>query len=610
MIIHHSVFKTPFEAKAQEVEWRNGLPHSLKYDDRFFQEDAIAEITNVFIEPNNLEERFQKNTKLTIGELGFGFGLNFFVTAKLWIDNKDTSQIQTLDYISIEEALPSKEQILQIIKSFPSLAEVGNYFLSVYLPMHNDMHRINLPKLKMRLTLVENKADSALKNLLGFKNNQIDAWYLDGFDPGKNDSMWESSIAQHISLLSSDGATFGTFTAAGLVKRNFLKFGFQVSRVKGFGGKRHKLIGKKIANVKIQKLSSNEQQKIAVIGSGVAGSSAAYAAASYGAQVDVYEFGEEIASGTSSNPIAALYPRFSANNSPYAHLIAQSYFFADKLYAQFPNSYKQSGLLFSHSNNYQNEWIKSMVGLGRNDLFELLDQDQMEEEFGLMSEGLKVKHGGYLFPRLLCKDLLEHSSIKTYYNHCYEKFDQKGSKLSIQFSNQSSNIDYDALIIASGPGLLNLIPNLKISKGQLVGLTGLKDMNLNLPVNSEGYILPQLNGVTWIGSTHEREFVDMAPSITAGNELISRTEKNFQINLNTEKKMLMESRFRMGSKDRLPVAGKIYPNKNIFALGALGSRGFSLAPLLGEFIASQIHGAPNPISSGIALTLDPRRFID
>ncbi|MDB9783966.1 tRNA (5-methylaminomethyl-2-thiouridine)(34)-methyltransferase MnmD, partial [Gammaproteobacteria bacterium] len=325
MPIHHSVFNNPFETKWQEIDWIDGLPYSPSYDDRFFQADAIKEIKDVFITPNNLEDRFKQSQKLSIGELGFGFGLNFFVTAMIWGQSKCQSSTAVLNYVSIEEALPSKEEISKVLKNFPELHEIGKYFLSHYSPIHNDMQRIELPELNIRLTLIQNDAELALQNLLGFSNNLIDAWYLDGFDPAKNQAMWNSSVTQLVALLSSNQATFGTFTSAGFVKRNFTKFGYDVSKVNGFGNKRHKLIGKILPRKHAQNSSSSALSKIAIIGSGIAGSSAAHAAANHGMQVDVFEYGQEAACGTSSNPVAAMYPRFSANNSSYAHLIAQSY---------------------------------------------------------------------------------------------------------------------------------------------------------------------------------------------------------------------------------------------------------------------------------------------
>jgi glycine/D-amino acid oxidase-like deaminating enzyme len=139
-----------------------------------------------------------------------------------------------------------------------------------------------------------------------------------------------------------------------------------------------------------------------------------------------------------------------------------------------------------------------------------------------------------------------------------------------------------------------------------VGLRGSQSINLELPVNSAGYILPKIDEITWIGATNEKEFQDLEIGYEAGNDLIARTNKNFNIDLVGVKDMLMEARIRVGSKDRLPLAGPI--EKNVYAIGALGSRGFTLGPILGEYIASLINNSPMPISGGVALAIDPLRF--
>ena len=117
-----------------------------------------------------------------------------------------------------------------------------------------------------------------------------------------------------------------------------------------------------------------------------------------------------------------------------------------------------------------------------------------------------------------------------------------------------------------------------------------------------------MNEITWIGSTHEREFENMDVCLKAGHELIKRTNKNFDITLAGLDTMVMKANYRVGSKDRLPLAGKI--EENIYAIGGLGSRGFSLGPILGEYVASLINYSPSPISSGIALAVEPLRFKD
>ena len=604
MSIHHSCFKNPFEEKCQDVIWNDNLPYSTTYQDRFFQDDAISEITNIFIEPNRLLERINHGSQVHICELGFGFGLNFLVTAKFWLENNNLGSFN-LEYLAIDEALPTKEQILKIIDSFPELEEISNIFLQDFDLNHNDAQRIYFPSLKIKLTLIQNDIESGLKNLLGLKNNQIDAWYLDGFDPSKNKSMWSNPVFQYIKFLSASNATFGTFTSAGFVRRGLKKFGFEVDKVKGFGRKRHKLIGRICADAK-HVAERNKKKKIGIIGSGIAATSAAYAAAQNGANVEIFEFSDDIAAGASGNPVAAMYPRFSANNSPFSFLTAQSYFFAEKIYARLPHAYKKTGLLFSHSNDYQKQWIEDMKNLNRDDLFEIIDRKKMKKLYGLESDGLLVKKGGYLFPKLICQELINHPNIKIYYNHCFKSWVNNKPKLDILFSNQETKSNFDDLIIANGPGLAQYLSGLKTSKGQLVGLKGKQPIDLDLPINSAGYILPKVNGITWIGSTHEREYDNIDVCYEAGKELIERTNQNFKITLDGLDNMLMESNFRVGSKDRLPLAGKI--KENVYAIGGLGSRGFSLGPILGEHVASLINHSPSPISSGIALAIEPLRF--
>jgi len=608
MPVHHSCFKNPFEEKPQDITWKNGFPFSNVYQDRFFHDDAISEITNIFIEPNQLLERIKNDTRICIGELGFGFGLNFLVTAKFWYENNKNLNSHNLEYLTIDEALPTKAQILKIIENFPELNEICHIFLENYDLSHNDMQRIYFPSLKIRLTLIQNDVESGLKNLLGLNNNQIDAWYLDGFDPSKNKSMWSNSVFQYMKFLSAENATFGTFTSAGFVKRGLKKFGFQVDKVKGFGKKRHKLTGRKPIYTPPILAQGNTKKKIGIIGTGIAASSVAYAAAQNGADVEMFESADCIAAGASGNPVAAMYPRFSVNDSPYSFLTAQSYFFAEKLYSQMPNAYKKTGLLFAYSNDYQQEWIQDIKNLNRGDLFQILEKNDMKKLHGFASDGLLVKKGGYLFPKLICQEMTTHPNIKIIFNHCFHKWSKKEGKLDIEFSNQKRKSNYDDLIIANGPSLEEILSGLKISKGQLVGLKGEQSIDLDLPLNSAGYILPKVNNITWIGSSHEKEYKDLNICYDVGKGLLKRIDKNFKIKLNGTSNMLMEARLRTGSKDRLPLAGKI--EENVYALGALGSRGFSLGPILGEYIASLINNAPSPISAGIALAIEPLRFKD
>lgn len=87
--------------------------------------------------------------------------------------------------------------------------------------------------------------------------------------------------------------------------------------------------------------------------------------------------------------------------------------------------------------------------------------------------------------------------------------------------------------------------------------------------------------------------------------------------------------WRVGTDDRLPVAGampaapvaqgaqearhdqvRFVPRRQgLFVLTALGSRGLSWAPLLGELIAAQIAGSPLPLEADLQAAIDPARAL-
>ena len=74
--------------EAAELSWPNGLPYSNQFGDIYFSlDDGLAEKNYVFLQANQLAERFAKlsaNASFTIAETGFGTGLNFLATWQLW----------------------------------------------------------------------------------------------------------------------------------------------------------------------------------------------------------------------------------------------------------------------------------------------------------------------------------------------------------------------------------------------------------------------------------------------------------------------------------------------------------------------------------------------
>jgi tRNA 5-methylaminomethyl-2-thiouridine biosynthesis bifunctional protein len=63
----------------------DGQPRSRLYDDVYFSaEDGLAEARAVFLQGCGLPEAWAGRDRFTVGELGFGTGLNVLALMELW----------------------------------------------------------------------------------------------------------------------------------------------------------------------------------------------------------------------------------------------------------------------------------------------------------------------------------------------------------------------------------------------------------------------------------------------------------------------------------------------------------------------------------------------
>ena len=86
------------------IAWEGARPVSLAFADIYHDVDGPGEVHRVFLAPARLSERFAASDTpvFTIGELGFGSGLNFIATAKRFLEV--ATETQSLHYISVDHA--------------------------------------------------------------------------------------------------------------------------------------------------------------------------------------------------------------------------------------------------------------------------------------------------------------------------------------------------------------------------------------------------------------------------------------------------------------------------------------------------------------------------
>ena len=220
------------------LRWNeNAVPFSERFEDHYFSEaDGRAETDYVFLKGNGLPERWAGAGRFTIGELGFGTGLNFLETWRQWIATRSGGG--HLTFVSFEGFPIEAVDMRTALAPWPVLTPLCDQMLGHWQRFGPGLNRWALDG-QTELVLVE----AEVADGLDLWNGEADAWYLDGFAPARNPDMWSGDLMKAVSAHTRPGGTFASYTSAGWVRRNLEEAGFEVNRVPGFGRKRHMITG-------------------------------------------------------------------------------------------------------------------------------------------------------------------------------------------------------------------------------------------------------------------------------------------------------------------------------------------------------------------------------
>ncbi|MFS4438215.1 tRNA (5-methylaminomethyl-2-thiouridine)(34)-methyltransferase MnmD [Paracoccaceae bacterium GXU_MW_L88] len=204
------------------LDWKeNGTPVSTRFDDPYFSlSGGLDETRHVFLAGNDLPARFQPG--FHIAELGFGTGLSLLTAWAAW---EESGQDGLLRFTSFEAYPMRPEDMARALEAFPALAPWRDRLLA-HWPESPD---------GLEFTLMAGDARETLPAWEG----KADAWFLDGFSPAKNPELWGGDLMQAVADHTAPGGSFATYTAAGHVRRALESAGFEVTRSKGYGHKRH-----------------------------------------------------------------------------------------------------------------------------------------------------------------------------------------------------------------------------------------------------------------------------------------------------------------------------------------------------------------------------------
>lgn len=558
----------------------DGNPRSARFDDIYYSlQDGLSETRAVFLSGCGLPDGWAGRRHYTVGELGFGTGLNIAALMQLWANHRPPQG--HLHLFSVEAYLMPREAAARALASWPELSPYAEAIIARWPPQRRGFHLMAFPEWGVTLTLALMDVRDALSQWDG----KADAWFLDGFSPAQNPDMWADDVLSAVAAHSAPGARLATFTVAGFVRRGLQIAGFEVSKQPGFGRKRERLEAVFPGTVKAYAVP----ERIAVIGGGIAGASIVHALRHYGHSATVFDIGPQ----ASGNPAGLVTPRLDAGGGPISALFADALYAATDLYARLcPEAVLAQGVQQRCADardeaRFAKIAAQSDFALG----------DMVADEAGLrMARALSVRPPEVVKALRGEAPLIAETVVRI----------EPGAPARIVTDHAVH--EFDRVFLACGDGIFDLsfaeALDLRPVRGQI-------EMVAAMPPDRQpqawgGYYVPLPEGFVF-GSTHIR-----------GDRGSEAREADRVHNLDTLRGVLPEAAalaefgttsraaVRVTTRDHLPVMGAVAAGVN--TLTGLGARGLCLGPLLGMALVAKALGVPSPLTVASAHLLRPDRL--
>ncbi|HVY89025.1 MAG TPA: tRNA (5-methylaminomethyl-2-thiouridine)(34)-methyltransferase MnmD [Hyphomonadaceae bacterium] len=581
-----------------ELDWKDDAPFAMAQGDVYFSGDGLSEKKAVFLGGCGLPEAWAGRELFTIGELGFGTGLNLLALWEAWRAARP-SKTARLEVLSFEGALIRAEDAARVHARWPELDELSRELRARWPTRARGMQRIALGD-GVTLTLAVDDVAAALPQARA----RVDAWFLDGFAPSKNPEMWTADVMREVARLSAPGVRVASYAVAGAVRRNLEAAGFAVEKKPGHGRKKERLeavlrtpeqdphlipTALSTAGAAPPPFGGGRPVDVAIIGAGVAGACAAHSFLRRGCRVTVYDKAHAGA-GASGNPLALVMPRLDSVDGPGARGLVEAYLHARRFYREL-GAEAAVELAAEHRPRGEKENLR----------FAKLMLDPPLDESLLRMEGGNLKHIGAIAvrPAEALRLLLA------------------GAEMRLGTDVRSvAEIEADLVVVCAGMGTAGIAgadaPPLTGRLGQLEraasdGAAG--------AVADGGYAVEAFGQLVF-GATFEPAEGEPHVSVAAraqNLETLARLRPGF-----APGELTSRAAIRATTQDRFPFAGRPYnekapggdpaPLSSVRLVGGLGARGFLWAPLLAEIVATEVLGEPSPVEASVAADLDPGRF--
>jgi tRNA 5-methylaminomethyl-2-thiouridine biosynthesis bifunctional protein len=623
-----------------------GAPFNEDYGDVYVSRDgAAAQARHVFLAGNDLPSRWRGRHIFVIVETGFGLGVNFLATWQAW--REDPARAPRLHFVSVERHPVDAATLVRLAPpELASLAQAVAAALPLPLP---GLHRLAFDAGAVELSLLYGDAESGLAQIVA----GADAFYLDGFAPDRNPDVWTARVMKVLARLARDGATVATWCTARSVRDALSEAGFEVAPAPGFGHKRHMLRGRFAPRWRVRRHEpparfEGERDAI-VIGAGLAGAHAAHALARRGWRVQVLERGARVAPGASALPWGMLHPHVSADDNVVARLSRAGFFAARaQLARSAPDGtrrgmplWQRLGTFVQAAGEQEAQRWQALAADMRPpaEFVQFLRADEAQSRIGVAPRtgGWWFGQGAIVAAAAWCEALLAHPEVSVRTGVAAQRLELDGGRWTVEDAGGNRIASGTVCVVATALDAARLLQLAHAPVRPVRGEISLLDApglaSMRAAMGGGGSLVPVGAGRVAIGATYETdastEPLSQADTLRAHESNLARLARMLPAPVAATPVGLFDAT-RCVARDRLPLAGAVADEAavrvqarvlrgahpadlprvpGLYASFALGSRGLTLAPLAGEWIATQIEGEPWPLERELAARIDAGRFV-
>ncbi|CEZ19694.1 conserved protein of unknown function [Candidatus Methylopumilus planktonicus] len=382
------------------------------------------------------------------------------------------------------------------------------------------------------------------------------------------------------------------------------------------------------------------QKNIVIIGAGITGCSLAHFLANTGWDVTLLESQDDIASGGSGNPVAAIYPKFMLNDKAYNDFMLKSFMFTtawiDKLGLN-KDDYRFDGAIeiLEEAYSHKLEINFSSGSVDQEKILISIDKPILKKY--LMNQdlsGLLFHRGGWVNPIALCRHLVNHSNIKVLTNQKIISIEKLNNEWTLKTKNQKIfKSDHVAICNAAYLHQFDLTQHLHTDafRGQINWVNSTPFQMPSIVICDEGYVAPLMQNKHIFGATYGMNDFnkDLRLSDTKKNiASIKKIHREFHNYCLAQKTISGRVSWRASTKDRKPYVGRVFNNElfkkmrvrelaqtdqlpwldNLYVASGFGSRGFTFAPYCTFVLANLINKKLSKDDKGTLNYTNPERY--